>query len=64
MWKSTIELGNDNSVQYYLRYSWIRYDKYRIFYIPVNFAFNLLHYVTNFIHTTGKKESKKEIKKK
>ena len=31
------------------------------FYIPVNFAFNLPHYVTSFMHDTGKKESKKEI---
>ena len=32
-----------------------------LFYIPVNFAFNLPHYVTSFMHDTGKKESKKEI---
>ena len=32
------------------------------FYIPVNFAFNLPHYVTNWMHHTGKKkQSKKEI---
>ena len=30
-------------------------------YIPVNFAFNLPHYVTSYMHPTGKKESKKEI---
>ena len=34
------------------------------FYIPVNFAFNLPHYVTCYMHHTGKKESKKEILKK
>ena len=32
--------------------------------IPVNFAFNLPHYVTSYMHHTGKKESKKEISKK
>ena len=42
----------------------MRYDTYCIFYIPVNFAFNLPHYVTSYIHHTGKKESKKEIKKR
>ena len=30
-------------------------------YIPVNFAFNLPHYVTSYMHPTGKKESKNEI---
>ena len=35
-------------------------DTYRNFYITVNFAFNLPHYVTIYIHHTGKKESKKE----
>ena len=34
------------------------------FYIPVNFAFNLRHYVTSYMHHTAKKESKKEILKK
>ena len=34
------------------------------FYIPVNFAFNLPHYVTSYMHHTGKKESKKGIFKK
>ena len=34
------------------------------FYIPVNFAFNLPHYVSSYMHHTGKKESKKEILKK
>ena len=28
-------------------------------YIPVNFAPNLRHYVTSYMHHTGKKESKK-----
>ena len=37
---------------------------YGIFYIPVNFAFNLPHYVTSFIHHTGKKECTKKILKK
>ena len=55
MWKSTIELGNVNSVNTG-RYA----DTHRIFYIPVNFAFNLPHYVTSYMHHTGKKESKKE----
>ena len=31
------------------------------FYIPVNFVFNLPHYVASYMHHTGKKESKKEI---
>ena len=34
------------------------------FFIPVNFAFNLPHYVTSYMHHTGKKESKKQILKK
>ena len=42
----------------------MRYDTYCIFYIPVNFTFNLPHYVTSYMHHTGKKESKKEILKK
>ena len=33
-----------------------------LFYIPVNFAFNLPHYVTSYMHHTGKKENKKEKK--
>ena len=32
--------------------------------IVLNFAFNLPHYATSYVHGTGKKESKKEIKKK
>ena len=32
--------------------------------VPVNFDFNLSHYVTSYMHHTGKGESKKEIKKK
>ena len=36
----------------------MRYETYRILYIPVNFAFNLSHYVTSWMHHTGKKESK------
>ena len=31
-------------------------------YIPENFAFNLPHYVTSYMHHTGKKESKKRKK--
>ena len=42
----------------------MRYDTYRIFYIPVNFVFNLPNYVTSYMHQTGKKESKKEFLKK
>ena len=34
------------------------------FYIPVNFAFNLPHYVTSYMHHTGKKGSKKTDSKK
>ena len=34
------------------------------FFIPVNFAFNLPHYVTSYMHHTGKKESKKINSKK
>ena len=41
----------------------VRYDTYGIFYIPVNFAFNLPHYVTSYMHHTGKKESEKEKEK-
>ena len=35
-----------------------------IFYVPVNFAFNLLHHVISYMHHTAKKESKKQIKNK
>ena len=35
-----------------------------MFYIPVNFAFNLPHYVTSYMHHTSKKESKREKEKK
>ena len=42
----------------------VRYDTYGIFYIPVNFAFNLPHYFTSYVHHTGKKESEKEKEKK
>ena len=42
----------------------MRNDTYRISYIPVNFVFNLPHYVTSYMHHTGEKESKKEILKK
>ena len=38
-------------------------DTYHVFYVPVNFVFNLPHYVTSYMHHTGKKESKKEILK-
>ena len=41
----------------------VGYDTYRIFDIPVNFAFNLPH-VTSYVHHTGKKEYRKEILKK
>ena len=45
------------------RLSWVmitvHYETYSIFYIPVNFAFNLRHYVkSSYMHHTGKKESK------
>lgn len=33
----------------------VRYDTDYLFYIPVNFAFNLPHDVTSFMHHTGKK---------
>ena len=35
----------------------MRYDTYGIFYIPLKFPFNLPHYVTSYIHHSGKKES-------
>ena len=34
-------------------------DTYHVFYVPVNFVFNLPHYVTSYMHHTGKKTSKK-----
>ena len=34
---------------------------YRFFNISVNFAFNLSHYVTSYIHHTGENESKKGV---
>ena len=34
------------------------------FYIPLKFAFNLPHYVSSYMHHTGKKENKKEKEKK
>ena len=67
MWKSTIELGNDNSVQpcppgdeVVLKIP-IDTPWYRIFYIPVTFAFNLPHYFTSYMQNTGKRESEQEI---
>ena len=47
------------------QYVTIRYDTYRIFliYIPVNSAFNLPHYVTRYMHHTGKKRDLKKRKK-
>ena len=33
------------------------------FFIPVNFAFNLPHYVASYMHHTGKKRVKKYFKK-
>ena len=36
------------------------YDTYGIFYIPVNFAFNLPNYVTSYMHYSGKKKKKKK----
>ena len=38
------------------------YDTYGIFYIPVNFAFNLPNYVTSYMHYSGKKKKKKKKK--
>ena len=32
-------------------------------YIPVNLAFNLPHFVTSYMHHTGKKETKKKVTK-
>ena len=40
-----------------------RYDTYGIFYIPVNFAFNLPHYVTSYMHRPGKRRVQKKKKK-
>ena len=34
------------------------------FYVPVNFAFNLPHYLIRYMHHTRKKDSKKEKEKK
>ena len=34
------------------------------FYIPINFGFNLPHYVTSYMHHKGKNKSKKEKEKK
>ena len=66
MWNTTIELNNDDiQCPVLLKIPVdIRYDTYQIFYIPVNFFLNLPHYVTSYMHHTGKKESKKEILKK
>ena len=38
----------------------MRYDTYCIFYIPVNFAFNLPHYVTSYMHHKREKEEEKK----
>ena len=48
-----------------LRAPRLRYHNYTygIFYIPANFAFNLPHYVTSYMHHTGKKEREKEKNK-
>ena len=51
--------------QYYSKDQQICYDTYGIFYVPLKFAFNLPHYVTSYMHHTGKKkESKNEKEKK
>ena len=43
----------------------IPYDTYGIVYVPVNFAFNLQHYVTGYLHHRKEvKQVKKEEKKK
>ena len=49
-----------------LRAPTLRYHNYTygIFYIPANFAFNLPHYVTSYMHHTGKKKREKKKKKK
>ena len=41
---------------YYYKQQQIRYDTYGIFYVPLNVAFNLPHYVTSYMHHTGKKK--------
>ena len=38
-------------------------DTYHVFYVPVNFVFNLPHYVTSYMHHTGKTEILKKEKK-
>ena len=38
------------------------YDTYGIFYIPVNFAFNLPNYVTSYMHYSGKKKKIRNLK--
>ena len=43
------------------RYAMIHTD---FFDIPVIFAFNLPHYITSYMHHTGKKRKKKEKQKK
>ena len=62
MRKWTIELGNDNSGQYLILK--IPVDTLWYIYIPANFAFNLPHYVTTFMHhTEHKKENPKKLRK-
>ena len=39
------------------------YDTHGIFYIPVNFAFNLPNYVTSYMHCSGKKKKKIRLRK-
>ena len=38
------------------------YDTYGIFYIPVNFAFNLPNYVASYMHYSGKKKKNRNLK--
>ena len=36
-------------------------DTYHVFYVPVNFVFNLPHYVTSYMHHTGEKLDQLEL---
>ena len=44
----------------YVQYLLCCYDIYSIFYIPVNFALNLPHYVTSYMHHRVKKKKKQK----
>ena len=53
--KSRFFVANKNRIRTQISVDTLRYIPH--FYIPLSFALNLPHYVTSYMHHTGKKES-------